>query len=274
MKIKAKVIFAFTALALFVSLIVIDIYSFPNGYVGVTKKGGEGIGCVCHGINAPTPAVNVFFEGPDSVEVGQTVLYKIKIANGPAVIGGFDAAVYSGRIDTVYTETGVRRDSATGDLTHSLPKAFVNDTVYWFFKYTAPPMAQMDTLYAVGNSANNDSSSGNDEWNFSGNFSVRVYNPIGIINNGTTAQGYELFQNYPNPFNPSTKIRYTVRESGNIKLTVYDIRGRIVRVLVNQRVPKGDYNVDFNAENLPAGVYLYKLESAGYSAAKKMVLLK
>ncbi len=274
MKIKAKVIFAFTLLALFISLIVIDIYSFPNGYVGVTKKGGEGIGCVCHGINMPTPAVNVFFEGPDSVEVGQTVLYKIKIAHGPAVVGGFDAAVYSGRIDTVYTETGVRRDSATGDLTHSLPKAFANDTVYWFFKYTAPPMAQIDTLYAVGNSANNDSTSGNDEWNFSSNFSVKVYNPIGIVNNSTTARGYELFQNYPNPFNPSTKIRFNVKESGNVKLTVFDIRGRIVRVLVNRIVPKGEYNIDFNAENLPGGVYFYKLESAGYSTAKKMVLLK
>jgi hypothetical protein len=274
MKIRAKVIFAFTVLALFVSLIVIDIYSFPNGYVGVTKKGGEGIGCVCHGINTPTPAVNVFFEGPDSVEVGGTVLYKIKIAHGPAVVGGFDAAVYSGRIDTVYTETGVRRDSATGDLTHSYPKAFASDTVYWLFKYTAPPMAQMDTLYAVGNSTNNDSTTSNDEWNFCSNFPVRVYNPIGIVNNSKTAEGYELFQNYPNPFNPSTKIRFNVKESGNVKLTVFDIRGRIVIVLINQRVPKGEYNVDFNAENFPGGVYFYKLESAGYSAAKKMVLLK
>jgi len=59
-----------------------------------------------------------------------------------------------------------------------------------------------------------------------------------------------------------------------VKLTVFDIRGRIVRVLVNRIVPKGEYNVDFNAENLPGGVYFYKLESAGYSAAKKMVLLK
>jgi len=55
MNIRAKVIFAFSVLILVVSFIVIDIYSFPNGYVGVTKKGGEGIGCVCHGTNTPTP---------------------------------------------------------------------------------------------------------------------------------------------------------------------------------------------------------------------------
>lgn len=281
MKSKIKKIVIASSVIIFISLIFINIYSFPTGYVGVTNKGGEGIGCICHGTNMPTPSVSVFFEGPDSVAIGQTVQYKVKIAHGPAVVGGFDAAVFAGRLDTLNTETGIWRDSTTGDLTHRHPKPFTNDTVYWSFKYTAPSTAQVDTLFAVGNSTNNDTSSSNDEWNFSPNFTIRVYNPNGTANQSTIANSFRLYQNYPNPFNPATKIQYIIPSSGYVDLEIFDITGKTVKSLFKGNQSVGMYKFDFNGSPLASGIYFCELKFTPENAknsnlreVKKMILVK
>jgi len=85
---------------------------------------------------------------------------------------------------------------------------------------------------------------------------------------------FSLSQNYPNPFNPSTMIQYSVPNSGNVVLKVYDVAGREVQTLVNQVQNPGSYNVLFNASNLSSGVYFYKLVSGSYSDIKKMILVK
>jgi hypothetical protein len=273
MKKQFKKFLLFLPVTLLITFIVYNIYSFPGGYTGVTKK-GDGLGCICHGTNQPTPAVSVYFEGPDSVAVGGTVLYKLKISNGPAAAGGFDAAVYSGTIDTVSSDTTLRRDNSSGDLTHRFPKTFDNDTVFWTFKYTAPGNTQIDTLYAVGNSCNHDSTSSNDEWNFSPNFLIKIYNPIGIANSGSIAKDFKLYQNYPNPFNPVTKIKYDIKENSSVKLTVFDITGRILSVLKNGYEKTGTYEVEFNGNNLSSGIYFYKIETKQFSDTKIMVLVR
>ncbi len=85
---------------------------------------------------------------------------------------------------------------------------------------------------------------------------------------------FALEQNYPNPFNPATKIKYSVPESGNVKLSVYNTVGEEVAVLVDGFSETGFFEVSFNASNLPSGVYLYKLQSANLVQTKKMMLLK
>ena len=85
---------------------------------------------------------------------------------------------------------------------------------------------------------------------------------------------FNLEQNYPNPFNPSTNIRYSVPEAGNITLAVYNVVGEEVAVLANGYTEAGSFNVTFDASNLPSGVYLYKLQSANSVQTKKMLLLK
>lgn len=85
---------------------------------------------------------------------------------------------------------------------------------------------------------------------------------------------FELAQNYPNPFNPSTSISFTIPQSGNVKLAVYNLLGQEVAVLVNEFREAGTYDVEFNAGNLNSGVYLYKLEANGSTFIKKMTLLK
>ena len=97
-----------------------------------------------------------------------------------------------------------------------------------------------------------------------------------------------LSQNYPNPFNPTTTIKYSVstppqlspsqgegvREGSLVSLKIYDILGREVQTLVNKKQKPGIYKVEFNASDLPSGVYLYKLKAGSYVQVKKMILLK
>ncbi|MBK8552113.1 MAG: T9SS type A sorting domain-containing protein [Ignavibacteria bacterium] len=91
--------------------------------------------------------------------------------------------------------------------------------------------------------------------------------------------GFALYQNYPNPFNPKTIINYTILSNvkgqmSNVKLIVYNSSGSEISTLVNGKQKPGSYTVEFNAGNLPSGIYFYKLSSSGFSVTKKMIVLK
>ena len=96
---------------------------------------------------------------------------------------------------------------------------------------------------------------------------------IGIINQETPSI-FSLSQNYPNPFNPSTKIKFDIPKGSLVKLKVYDILGREVAVLVNEKLTAGIYEYDWNASALPSGVYFYRLEAGDFIETKRMVLVK
>ena len=83
-----------------------------------------------------------------------------------------------------------------------------------------------------------------------------------------------LLQNYPNPFNPQTKISYSVPKESFITLKVYDLLGREVATLVNEKKPVGEYSVPWNADNVPSGIYFYKLSAGDFIQTKKMILMK
>ncbi|GBD87852.1 hypothetical protein BMS3Abin03_01786 [bacterium BMS3Abin03] len=85
---------------------------------------------------------------------------------------------------------------------------------------------------------------------------------------------FKLSQNYPNPFNPSTKIAFSVQKDSKVKLTVTNILGQVVAVLINGQRPGGKYEVNFDAQNLPSGIYIYTLEAGSMVISKKMTLLK
>jgi photosystem II stability/assembly factor-like uncharacterized protein len=84
----------------------------------------------------------------------------------------------------------------------------------------------------------------------------------------------ELDQNYPNPFNPSTTLSYALPHSSFVVLKVYNMLGQEVQALVKEQKEAGAHHVQFNAEGLPSGVYVYRIESEGHVASRKMMLLK
>lgn len=85
---------------------------------------------------------------------------------------------------------------------------------------------------------------------------------------------YKLGQNYPNPFNPLTTIEYQLPKSGLVQLKVYDLLGSEVAVLVNEVRSEGSYTINFDASNLPSGVYIYSFGVNDFIQNNKMTLLK
>ena len=108
-----------------------------------------------------------------------------------------------------------------------------------------------------------------------------------VIKDDELPSQFNLEQNYPNPFNPTTKIRYSIptlpqsspllkerRHEGFVTLKVYDLLGREVTTLVNEKQSTGIYEVEFNGQNLSSGVYFYKLKFNNFVMTKKLILLK
>lgn len=85
---------------------------------------------------------------------------------------------------------------------------------------------------------------------------------------------FKLNQNYPNPFNPSTVISYQLAENSEVKLKVFDMLGREVATLVNERVQAGEHQVSFDASTLSSGIYIYQLKTGEFSSTRKMLLIK
>jgi hypothetical protein len=107
------------------------------------------------------------------------------------------------------------------------------------------------------------------------NFGVNILNLVGIPHTRNTIPvAYLLEQNYPNPFNPATKVMYQLPKAGNVKITVFDVLGRELDVLVNEYKTPGSYSVEFDASELSSGVYFYRLESGDFRDVKKMTLVK
>jgi hypothetical protein len=99
------------------------------------------------------------------------------------------------------------------------------------------------------------------------------------ITGGDVPRTYRLAQNYPNPFNPSTTIKFDMKEKGLVTVKIYDVAGRLVRTLANEVRDAGAYSILWDGRNnlgadAASGIYFYKMETAGFSATKKLVLLR
>jgi hypothetical protein len=107
------------------------------------------------------------------------------------------------------------------------------------------------------------------------NFYLVGIEVIGIEPNGNNVpSAFNLEQNYPNPFNPVTNIKLDVPKSANVKVSVFDMLGREIEVLVNEQLNAGSYKVSWNASKYSSGVYFYKIFTSDYTATKKMMLVK
>ncbi len=149
----------------------------------------------------------------------------------------------------------------------------------------------------AGNSNSPKAYSFTDNVTESGTFSYRLkqidldgsykYSNVVEVNVGTPSK-FELMQNYPNPFNPTTTIKYSIPSviarseatkqshdfASNVQLNVYNILGEEIATLVNEKQSPGNYTVQFDASNLPSGVYFYTLRVGDFVATKKMILMK
>ena len=89
-----------------------------------------------------------------------------------------------------------------------------------------------------------------------------------------TPDGFKLEQNFPNPFNPTTTIKYQLPEISFVTIKVYDVLGNEIAIIVNEEIPTGAYEVEFDAAELTSGIYFYTLSAGSFRETKKMLLLK
>lgn len=94
------------------------------------------------------------------------------------------------------------------------------------------------------------------------------------VENTPVPVSYSLSQNYPNPFNPSTVINFSIPNSGKVSLKIYNLLGQEMAVLIDQEMPAGNHQAEFNAKQLSTGTYFYKLNAHGFTLTKKMMLVK
>ena len=255
-------------ISIFLTIIIYAEINHETGMINSTKLNGEG--CICHN-QYYNDSVYVWIEGPDSVFIGDTVQFKLFMTGGPAVAGGFNIATYFGILNSIDTTTQV----ISGELTHTMPNPFANDTATWNFLYTTPDSIVTDTLYSVANSVNGNGNPTLDEWNFGENFAINVIDqPVDLENKRLQPADFALYQNYPNPSNPSTNFRFRIADFGFVTLKIYDTLGNEVATLVNDEKPAGEYELEFFASELSSGIYFYKLSSRGFSETKKMILMK
>jgi hypothetical protein len=97
---------------------------------------------------------------------------------------------------------------------------------------------------------------------------------LGVEEEGTIPIEYMLSQNYPNPFNSSSVIKYSIPKSSQVTLKIFNALGEELVTLVNEEKSANTYEVNWNAANLPSGVYFYQLRAGSFVETKKMILLK
>lgn len=108
----------------------------------------------------------------------------------------------------------------------------------------------------------------------SGGVMVLVPTDVDDIQTGTLPTDFALGQNYPNPFNPTTNISFDLPRAGHVKLEVFNLLGQSVRTLADGRMGAGTHLAVFDADNLPSGIYFYRLTHEVGSVTRKMILLK
>lgn len=105
-------------------------------------------------------------------------------------------------------------------------------------------------------------------------FSYVVIPPVSISDKREKVQGFSLFQNFPNPFNPTTMIEYEIPVTTHVVVKVYNLLGTEIATLMEGMLTPGRYQISWNAEHQPAGVYFYRMHAGNYMETKKLVLLK
>lgn len=252
----------FTVLALVLAgTITAFLYTYPTGYVGRTlKTTTQGCGS-CHTYNT---VVTGLISGPDTVIAGQTAQFTITVTDPNRNKAGVDIAVRLGTLDPSPSSADLKLQS--GEITHLHAISMTNHTVTKTFNYIAPAAPGTDTIFATV-------TSGTPAWNWAPSKRVVVANLSGVKNN-QVAREFKLNQNYPNPFNPQTNISFELPKASNVTVKVFDMIGNEVLTLLDSRLESGTHEISWNASGYSSGVYFYKLITDGYTATRKMMLVK
>jgi hypothetical protein len=243
-----------------------------------TGAPGEGTCHDCH-TSFPINSGNGSFsiEGPATFEAGQTYQISVHLADPGQARWGFEFTPLNQGTIQITDATHTQQHSTGGNVyvKHTTAGTYAgnqNGPTTWTFNWTAPasPPAQI-TFYAAGNAANNNSNNSGDyiyTTSFTSNYNTGIDDDV-----AQTPDAIAL-GNYPNPFNARTTIEFDLNEPAHARLEIYDINGRLLSTLVDEQMPAGHHQVNWNASDLTSGVYFYRLDTGSAAMSRRMLLLK
>jgi len=191
----------------------------------------------------------------------------------PVELSSFSASIIGSSVKLNW-ETATEVNNYGFDVERKILKQVQNDEANW---------EKIGFVNGNGNSNSQKNYSYEDKNVLSGKYSYRLkqidndgqfeYSKTIEVDLGAPKK-FELSQNYPNPFNPSTTIRYSLPEAGNVMLTLFNILGQELKTLVNEFKESGVHTINFDASELNSGLYIYKIEANGFTQTRKMTLIK
>jgi len=284
------------------SVIVKDQGSNSSGYM--IRCGGNGIinfnigNGSWHEINSPANSVQlnswhhvaatydgasmkIYVDGELAVQ--STMAFTIgNAANSNLFVGespGFPGRVFNGKIDEVRVWNVVRTQSQIQSTMNTILTSEYYSTPdsglagYWRMDegtgQTVEDLSFYSNTATLGASTNPDAS--DPTWVQA---NILIVNVEEESSNRPVPTNFSLAQNYPNPFNPSTKISWQSPVSTHQSLIIYNVLGKEVETLISEYKPAGKYEIIFNADGLPSGVYFYQLKADSFVETRKMILIK
>ena len=249
----------FTTTIVNLSSLATSQYQIPSGTLiastvyywraSATNTNGTSAWCTPWNFTSPSAPIAPTLITPSN---GSNILTTTPILDWGDVSG---ATTYSLQVSTNsgFTTTLVNVSSLTASQYQVPSGTLVPSTVYYW-------------------RANASNSIGTGNWSSVWNFSPL---PTGISQYSLEIpKEFKLYNNYPNPFNPTSKIRFDIPKNSNVKISVYDISGRIINQPVNARLNAGRYEISWSADYLASGVYFYCIETEGFTDVKRMLLVK
>ncbi len=260
--------------------------SFPNEGDGILIAGNVGIVKIGQDENGNYSGNTIVGNGSAGVDIVPLVGYsperitvRRNILNSSGLINLFVDTSANNRIREPFN---LQYNSGLITGKHSLPNAIID--IYSANRFELPASAYF-RIGTTNTDANGNFSlstglnidaiavTATDFWGNTSNF-ARLNIVTDVEYEKPIPTEFVLAQNYPNPFNPSTKISWQSPVGGHQTLKVYDVLGNEVATLVDEYREAGRYEVEFNAENLSSGIYLYKLSAGSFTETKKMTLIK
>jgi hypothetical protein len=233
-----------------------------------------------------SPSGNVYITGSSMGQGSATDYATVKYNSSGAQIW---AMRFNGSNNTSDEATSLTLDGAEGvfvtgmsassgiNYDYATLKYNTNGVQQWLRTYNGPGNGVDGAFSITADYSGSVTVTGNSQGSGSGSdyATIRYDQFTGLQQISSNVPGeYRLYANYPNPFNPATKIRFDLPSASESKVTVFDLTGQLVEVLVDSKLSAGTYEVDFNASGLSSGVYFYKIETSGFSDTKKMMLVK
>ncbi len=225
------------------------------------------------GVRAMILLENTILTGTDRCSVWRRQLSDLLVPNAPILIAPLNNS--TNQPPTVLLDW----DSLTSANTYRVQLA--TDSLFNTIVYDTSGVAKSSLLMRAGIllpnvkyywKVNATNIAGTGVWSVIWNFRV---NPTGLYQYSTNIpEVFKIHINYPNPFNPSTKIRFDVQRYSMVRIVVYDLTGKEIQTLVNEKIQPGRYEISFYGSQLPSGVYFYKMITEDYIETKKMLLIK